>query len=833
MGFTGAFDFNQFEFFTGGLESTYFADAETLSVTGSRNLDNGVTLALLYATIDGSYEISFDWTYETMDLMPAYDPAGYIDGPALVQLSNAVMGVSQSGSTTFTFGGGWFGIYAQSDNFFNPSEDGNSTLTITNFRFTEIHVDYPTWTGAVSSSWSDAGNWEHGTPGTRADFGAGATTNTVAVDSDITLRQMVFQADAPEYTIQVEFTRSLNFTGLGLVNHSGVTQTIENSGVLSFTNRASAGNIEVNSTQGLILFYDNTTAGNAVFNLSDLAYLYFYDHATAGDATINASAYGRVSFEGEATGGNATFNVSDYTQVLLTNDSTLGSSTLNLADSYLYFFENSQAEDTTINLLGDSFMDLSSKSDALEVGALSSEANTIVYLGGNNMKVGGKNTSAVISGIINDGGYVGGDGGSVTKVGTGTLTLAGVGGFTGALRIEEGTVVAANEAAMGLGTLQFAGGDLILSTEEGVDFGRDTEVSADATITADRATAGAGPAYVFGTLSIGDSTLTVARGENVTSGVAEVTFGVTTVTADGATFSPEAGTRLTLATLEGTDRSIGITGAGMTVVTGGIDTGTGSLTKDGTGLLSLGGASSYSGGTTINSGTLSVGNNSGVGSGAVRVNGGVLAVENGVAISNAVTLAGGTYTQQVDAGANLVGKLTATSSFVGGTADAEVRFLAGTTSAATTLTATFAAGSGAVASDILTLSGIPIVSGSRTDLFVLEFSMTSVEAGSYLAWLNGSEEWVNAALGNTGNNASEAQLGYAGSFSQFQGAYGNVLANYVGAWGFTGNSVWSVLNHSGDFAVVQAVPEPSTYILIGLALIMFFVFLRKKPRSLD
>jgi fibronectin-binding autotransporter adhesin len=71
--------------------------------------------------------------------------------------------------------------------------------------------------------------------------------------------------------------------------------------------------------------------------------------------------------------------------------------------------------------------------------------------------------------------------------------------------------------------------------------------------------------------------------------------------------------------------------------------GSGYIVKDGTGTLALNAASSYSGGTTLNSGQISVGNDSALGTGVVRVSGastisGSAALANDVQLSASVTL---------------------------------------------------------------------------------------------------------------------------------------------------------------------------------------------------
>ncbi len=51
--------------------------------------------------------------------------------------------------------------------------------------------------------------------------------------------------------------------------------------------------------------------------------------------------------------------------------------------------------------------------------------------------------------------------------------------------------------------------------------------------------------------------------------------------------------------------------------------------------------------------------------------------------------------------------------------------------------------------------------------------MTSVEAGSYLGWLDTATNlWVNAVEGNTGNNATAAQQGYAGALRRSKASTG-------------------------------------------------------------
>ncbi|MEO5712092.1 MAG: autotransporter-associated beta strand repeat-containing protein [Luteolibacter sp.] len=67
---------------------------------------------------------------------------------------------------------------------------------------------------------------------------------------------------------------------------------------------------------------------------------------------------------------------------------------------------------------------------------------------------------------------------------------------------------------------------------------------------------------------------------------------------------------------------------------------TGALTKSGTGSLTITNANSYSGGTTLNDGTLRIGNNSALGTGSIALNGGTISSDSTTArtLSNSLTI---------------------------------------------------------------------------------------------------------------------------------------------------------------------------------------------------
>ncbi len=107
-------------------------------------------------------------------------------------------------------------------------------------------------------------------------------------------------------------------------------------------------------------------------------------------------------------------------------------------------------------------------------------------------------------------------------------------------------------------------------------------------------------------------------------------------------------------------------------------------------------------------------------------------------------------------------------------------------------------------------------SSGQTAPFVLQMSYDSdalpgtsaADDPLYLAWLDPlTGLWVNAVNGNVGINSGNYEVG----------AYPNGDTT-LGDWGVnTANqTVWAVVNHDGEFAVV---PEPSTMALLMAAAI--------------
>ena len=246
------------------------------------------------------------------------------------------------------------------------------------------------------------------------------------------------------------------------------------------------------------------------------------------------------------------------------------------------------------------------------------------------------NSDIAFTGLLSSGASA-----NLTKAGPGQLTLSNNNTFTGALAINAGTVRASVSAgALGLGTLNLAGGSLQLANDSAVSFNRNTTVSASSSIVADRISDGAGVGYTLGTLSLGAFTLNSSVGNYVISGASGVTFGAATLTG-AATISTNnsliyaATNTTTLASLTRTSQALTVSGTGNLTITGGDATATsGTLTKNGTGTLTLG-----SGGAGVFAGT-----------GAISITGGSIVVAAGSSFSGNKNLSfGGTGVFQFNA----------------------------------------------------------------------------------------------------------------------------------------------------------------------------------------
>ena len=276
-----------------------------------------------------------------------------------------------------------------------------------------------------------------------------------------------------------------------------------------------------------------------------------------------------------------------------------------------------------------------------------------------------ENGTGTFSGVIKNGAFAS----TALTVAGGTLTLTGTNTFTGAININAGKLTFSNQLVSSTAVNIASGATLEYAIASG-SMRQQNNITFTGTGTLLKSGAGeidfGGPNGSV-TWQLGGGGLIDVQGGIMVGGSNVQDFWTNNLSnlniASGAVFSGvEANVRLDQLTGLGTLYS-GYPGAGYTTFTVGVNNGSstfagviantpglsvgGNFTKIGTGTLTLSGANTYSGGTNVNAGILTLANNSAAGTGAILVSsttGGTgstgtrVAMQGGITVNNALSL---------------------------------------------------------------------------------------------------------------------------------------------------------------------------------------------------
>lgn len=280
--------------------------------------------------------------------------------------------------------------------------------------------------------------------------------------------------------------------------------------------------------------------------------------------------------------------------------------------------------------------------------------------------------------------------GRVVKTGTGTVFLTGANTYAGGTDIQQGAIRVTDVSFLGTGPIAVQAGAAL-----------DLAIASQQTLAQSVSGAGILRKSDFGDLILVSNALTggvdIVGGRVIVSTAAALGGGGVSTAADTQLVFDTAGTETISNTISGA----------------------GGLTKDGTGVLVIQNANSYTGGTIINAGRLGLNNGQGLGTGDVLILQGAQLSFGGVAVGNNITGAG-----QVVKTANNTGALTGNNSYSGGT-DIQGGSLVvfdpaalgtGTvsTAASTALVVDYSGGTNVALSNALTGAGALIKEGSGT-----------------------------------------------------------------------------------------------------------------------
>ncbi len=462
-----------------------------------------------------------------------------------------------------------------------------------------------TWNlNPTSGDWNTATNWMPATipNGLTAVATFGASNQTGVVNGEpIVLDHIAFTAGASAFTITVgpqgsrDFDPTLMLNGVGIVNDSGSTQNF------------ATVDSDLNSAVGEIDFNNNATAGDGTAFTNNggaqtAGKIVFFDTSNAGSATIvneGGNPIPATTFNEDSSAANAT----------ITNEG----GPIGGGYGATNFFNNSSAGNATFvnegGVLDIGLGGLVGFSDTASGGT----ANFTLMRGGTR-SLGG----SVIFGASSTADHA-------------TITAEGAGDN----RVQAGLVSFSETATAGDSVITLQGGENA-KTSGGILTFRANSTAGNCTVIAmNSTTMGSGAPINFLDDSLGGTARLEILGPAPGVGLLFIDGhnapGVSVGSIEGAGQVTLGQNSLTVGT-----NNLSTTFSGRIV--DGVNGSGGSFTKTGTGALSLSGANTYTGATTVNQGVLLVSNTNGsaTGTGRVSVNTGTLG-GSGI-ISGAVTV---------------------------------------------------------------------------------------------------------------------------------------------------------------------------------------------------
>ena len=302
---------------------------------------------------------------------------------------------------------------------------------------TAAHAQDATWQGDTDGQFNKSSNWAGGNrplTGGTATFGASGQTSVTSQENE-SLSALQFMPGSSSYEFTIA-TGTFALTGGGIVTQPGagpVKFIVESA--LQFEGVSNAANATiVNNANARVSFTGTASADHAgITNLAGAA-LTFVEDSTAANASI--TNHGSIVFDGGAKAGQASITNNAGAIMLFSGASTADNATITSEGTVLF---GQQAKGGTAQMIVN-------KNGALDISGLETDGTTFgslagdgtVRLGGKNLAVGGNKLQTTFAGVIADGGQSSGDHGSLTKEGTGVLTLTGQNTYTGATKVTGG-----------------------------------------------------------------------------------------------------------------------------------------------------------------------------------------------------------------------------------------------------------------------------------------------------------------------------------------------------------------------------------------------------------
>jgi autotransporter-associated beta strand protein len=241
----------------------------------------------------------------------------------------------------------------------------------------------------------------------------------------------------------ISFFNSSNAGAATITNNAAIFSTSAGGGQTVFGNTTSAMTASIHNNGSAAV---NVSSGHTIFN----------DNATAGSATIINNGGTGNQGHGGLTGFTDTSDAGSAS--LVANPGTNGG-----FGGIIGFADNSTGGTSHVSIFGNGSLDLRGHTGSLTIGSLDGDGGVVAN--GNNLTVGSNDASTEFSGRFFDLG----SGASLSKIGSGTLTLSAFGNnFTGGTTLAGGALVVTVDGALGSGNVSLTGPDVVLTLQTGV-----------------------------------------------------------------------------------------------------------------------------------------------------------------------------------------------------------------------------------------------------------------------------------------------------------------------------------------------------------------------------